>query len=68
MPAKEFDYVGDGCPGLTVDSTPAQVGVGTGLPGTKGASDTPQLPVTTVVTPWLDFGATAGCVRTMRSS
>ena len=38
------------------------------LPGTKGANDTPQLPVTTVVTPWLDFGATAGCVRTMRSS
>ena len=36
MPAKEFDYAGEAA-GLKVDSSPADVGVGTALPGTSGA-------------------------------
>jgi hypothetical protein len=41
---------------------------GTGSRFTSGARLTPQFPVTTVVTPWLNFGVMSGVDMTARSS
>src|SRR6185295_11529682 len=38
------------------------------FPSTRGASDTPQFPATTVVTPWLAFAAISGAESIKRSS
>jgi len=41
---------------------------GLGMPRGAGASDTPQFPATTVVTPWLTLGAISGAESIRRSS
>jgi hypothetical protein len=39
-----------------------------GMPRGVGASETPQFPATTVVTPWLTLGAMSGASSSSRSS